>query len=85
MVLINKEQVVVQGSVQEVKRQHGRNVARLKLDHDPDAPWLDELAGVQVTKRRQDYIEMQFQGQASASEPNHVERQPTDQQGLSQT
>jgi ABC-2 type transport system ATP-binding protein len=50
----------VQGSVQEIKRQHGRNVARLKLDNDPEASWLDTLAGVQVTKRRQDYVEMQF-------------------------
>ncbi len=61
MVLINKGQAVVQGSVQEIKHQHGRNVVRLKLDNDPEAPWLDSLAGVQVTKRRQDYIEMQFQ------------------------
>jgi len=50
----------VQGSVREVKRQHGRNVARLKLDNDPEAAWLDALAGVQVTRRRQDYIEMQI-------------------------
>lgn len=61
VVIINKGQTIVQGSVREVKRQHGRNVARLKLDNDPDALWLEELAGVQVTKRRQDYIEMQIQ------------------------
>src|SRR6266478_2986276 len=61
IVLINKGQVVVQGSVQEIKRQHGRNVARLKLDNDPEASWLDALVGVHVTKRRQDYLEMQFQ------------------------
>ncbi len=61
MVLINKGHVVVQGSVWDIKRQHGRNVARLKLDNDPEAPWLDTLAGVHVTNRRQDYIEMQIQ------------------------
>src|SRR5579859_5445268 len=61
IVIINKGQSVVQGSVREVKRQHGRNVARLKLDNDPEAPWLDQLEGVQVTKRREDYIEMQIQ------------------------
>lgn len=61
IVIINKGESVVQGSVQEVKRQHGRNVARLKLDNDPEARWLETLAGVQVTKRRQDYIEMQIQ------------------------
>src|SRR5205085_10306803 len=60
VVIINKGQTVVQGSVREVKRQHGRNVARLKLDNDPEAAWLDALAGVQVTRRRQDYIEMQI-------------------------
>src|SRR5579883_3249098 len=61
IVIINKGQSVVQGSVSAIKRQHGRNVAHLKLDNDSEALWLDQLAGVQVTKRRQDYIEMQFQ------------------------
>jgi len=61
IVIIHKGQIIVQGSVQEVKRQHGRNVVRLKLDNDPDARWLDTLEGVQVTKRRQDYIEMRIQ------------------------
>ncbi len=60
VVIINKGQTIVQGSVREVKRQHGRNVARLKLDNDAEARWLEELPGVQVTKRRQDYIEMQI-------------------------
>ena len=47
--------------MREVKRQQGRNVARLKLDNDPEASWLEQLAGVQVTKRREDYIEMHIQ------------------------
>jgi ABC-2 type transport system ATP-binding protein len=61
MVLINKGQVVIQGSVREIKRQHGRHMVRLKLENDPEASWLDTLAGVQVTKRREDYIEMHIQ------------------------
>jgi ABC-2 type transport system ATP-binding protein len=61
VVIINKGQTIVQGSVRDVKRQHGRNVIRLKLDNDPEARWLDTLEGIQVTKRRQDYIEMQIQ------------------------
>lgn len=61
VLIINKGQTVIAGSVRDVKRQHGRNVARLKLDNDPEALWLDALEGVQVTKRRQDYIEMQLQ------------------------
>jgi ABC-2 type transport system ATP-binding protein len=65
MVLINKGHVVVEGRVQEIKRQHGRHVARLTLDNDPEAPWLEQLPGVQVTKRRQDYLEMQLQADLS--------------------
>ena len=61
ILIINKGQTIISGSVREVKRQHGRNVARLKLDNDAEARWLDTLEGVQVTKRRQDYIEMQMQ------------------------
>jgi ABC-2 type transport system ATP-binding protein len=61
ILIINKGQTIVQGSVREIKRQHGRNMARLKLDNDPDALWLDTLEGIHVTKRRQDYIEMQIQ------------------------
>jgi len=60
VVIINKGQTIVQGGVRAVKRQPGRNVARLKLDNDPQAAWLDMLPGVQVTRRRQDYIEMQI-------------------------
>jgi ABC-2 type transport system ATP-binding protein len=37
IVIINKGQSVVQGSVREVKRQQGRHVARLTLDNDPEA------------------------------------------------
>ena len=61
IVIINQGQSVVQGSVREVKRQYGRNVARLKLDNDPEVSWLEQLPGVQVTKRREDYIEMHIQ------------------------
>ena len=61
IVIINKGQSIVQGNVREVKRQHGRNLVHLKLENDPEATWLDTLEGVQVTKRRQDYIEMHIQ------------------------
>jgi len=61
IVIINQGQSVVAGSVREVKRQQGRNVARLKLDNDPEVSWLEQLPGVQVTKRREDYIEMHIQ------------------------
>jgi ABC-2 type transport system ATP-binding protein len=56
--IIHKGRGVMQGSIAEIKRRHGRNVVRLKIDDDPEATWLDVLPGVTVTKRRQDYIEM---------------------------
>ena len=58
VLIIDQGRTIIRGSVREVKRQEGRNVARLKLDNDAEALWLDTLEGVQVTKRRQDYIEM---------------------------
>jgi ABC-2 type transport system ATP-binding protein len=61
IVIINKGQSVIQGSLREVKRQQGRQVVRLKLENDPEARWHEQLPGVQVTKRREDYIEMQIQ------------------------
>jgi ABC-2 type transport system ATP-binding protein len=61
IVIINQGQSVVGGSVREVKRQQGRHVVRLKLENDLDAGWLKQLPGVQVTRRREDYIEMHIQ------------------------
>ena len=69
VVIINKGQSVVQGNVQEIKHQHGRNVIRVKFDDDPEARWLDTLQGVRVDKRRQDYIEMHMEADFN---PNHV-------------
>src|SRR5215472_10941368 len=60
VLIINKGQAVVQGSVRDVKRRYGRNVVRLKLDNDPEIHWLDYMQDVQVMKRRQDYVEMQI-------------------------
>ncbi len=61
IVIINKGQSVVQGSVREVKRQQGRHVVRLKLENDPQTEWLEQIPGVQVTKRREDYIVMNIE------------------------
>ncbi len=69
VVIINKGRSVVQGNVQDIKRQHGRNVIRLKLDNDPEARWLDTLQGVRVDKRRQDYIEMRME---PGFNPTHI-------------
>jgi ABC-2 type transport system ATP-binding protein len=79
ILIINKGQAIVQGSVREVKRQHGRNVVRLKLDNDPEARWLETLSGVQVTKRRQDYIEMHIQANLN---PNLIVEAALQQGGI---
>jgi ABC-2 type transport system ATP-binding protein len=69
VLIIDQGRTIIRGSVREVKRQEGRNVARLKLDNDAEASWLDTLEGVKVTKRRQDYIEMNIQ---STVNPNLI-------------
>ncbi len=69
ILIINKGQAVVHGSVQDVRRQHGRNLARLKLDNDPEIRWLDAFPGVRVTQRRQNYVEMQM---APDLNPNRI-------------
>jgi ABC-2 type transport system ATP-binding protein len=56
--LINKGELVLGGSVRQVKRSTGRQVLRLALDNDPEIRWLDAIPGVTVTHRRQDYVEM---------------------------
>lgn len=79
VLIINKGQAVVQGSVRYVKRRHGRNVVRLKLDNDPEVRWLDDMPDIQVTKRRQDYIEMQIQSDLN---PNIILEAALQQGGL---
>jgi ABC-2 type transport system ATP-binding protein len=69
ILLINQGKSLVQGSVRDIKRQHGRQYARLKLDNDSQAAFLDELEGVQVIRRRQDYIEMHLQ---PGFDPNRI-------------
>jgi ABC-2 type transport system ATP-binding protein len=58
IVIINKGRLVIQGSVRDIKHRQGRSVARLKLDNDPQARCLEALSAVQITKRREDYVEM---------------------------
>ncbi len=58
LVIINKGQIVVGGNLREIKRSTGKMVVRLALDNDPELLWLDRIPGVTITKRRQDYVEM---------------------------
>lgn len=58
IVIINKGQVMVSGTVQQVKRQKGRKLVRLALNDDREVRWLDTMPGVDVKARRQDYVEV---------------------------
>jgi ABC-2 type transport system ATP-binding protein len=66
--IINKGQVVVEGSVRQVKRSAGRSVVRLALDNDQQIAWLDQVPGVTVTKRRQDYVEFNLTAPATTDQ-----------------
>lgn len=61
VVIINKGQIVVSGDTQQVKRNAGRKVLRLAEEDDRAIRWLDDIPGIHVTKRRQDYVEMTLQ------------------------
>jgi ABC-2 type transport system ATP-binding protein len=58
--IINKGQIVIGGPLRQVKRSSGRTLVRLAIDNDPVIPWLDQIPGVKVLKRRQDYVEMEL-------------------------
>jgi ABC-2 type transport system ATP-binding protein len=55
--IIDRGRVIVSGAVRDVKRAMGRQVVRLSVEGDGVA-WLDELPGVDVSARREDYVEL---------------------------
>jgi ABC-2 type transport system ATP-binding protein len=57
--IVDRGRVVVSGSVRDVRRSGGRQMVRLAVEGDPEMAWLAELDGVRVTRRGQDYTEMQ--------------------------
>lgn len=69
IVIINKGQIVIEGSVQQVKRRSGRKVVRLALENDPEIRWLDAMPGINIAKRRQDYVEINL---APNTDPDQI-------------
>jgi ABC-2 type transport system ATP-binding protein len=55
--ILDRGRVVIGGTVRDVRRSTGRQVVRLAVEGDPQIDWLAALAGVQVTRRGQDYVE----------------------------
>jgi ABC-2 type transport system ATP-binding protein len=56
--IVDRGRVVVHGAVRDVKRDMGRRVVRLATADGGDAAWLEELDGVRIGRRREDYLEM---------------------------
>jgi ABC-2 type transport system ATP-binding protein len=55
--IIDHGRVIVSGPVRDVKRAMGRQVVRLSVEGN-GVGWLDELPGVDVSARREDYVEL---------------------------
>jgi ABC-2 type transport system ATP-binding protein len=83
--LIDRGRLIESGPVREVKRRMGRQVVRLSVERtdgaasDGDgaggAGWVDEMPGVTVTRRGEDYVEMHV---SSGTDPESVLRAAID-------
>jgi ABC-2 type transport system ATP-binding protein len=57
--IVDRGRVVVSGAVRDVKRAMGRQVVRLATDgNGHGTEWLEGIPGVELTMRREDYIEL---------------------------
>ncbi|MDQ3690035.1 MAG: ATP-binding cassette domain-containing protein [Chloroflexota bacterium] len=57
--IVDRGRVVVSGAVRDVKRAMGRQVVRLATDgNGHGTEWLEEIPGVELTTRREDYVEL---------------------------
>jgi ABC-2 type transport system ATP-binding protein len=58
--IVDRGNVVVSGSLRDVKRAMGRQVVRLATDGDGHGVgWLSDLPGVTLTAEREDFVELQ--------------------------
>lgn len=63
--IIKRGELVRYGNLRQIKRATGRTVVRLALENDTAIAWLDNIPGVSVTKRREDYVEMNVTSQVN--------------------
>ncbi len=61
IVILDRGRIVVGGPVRQVRRSTGRQVVRLAVEGDDEVAWLDELPGVHVKRRGQDYAEAEVE------------------------
>jgi ABC-2 type transport system ATP-binding protein len=57
--ILDRGEVVVCGSVRDVRRSTGRQVVRLAVEGDSELAWLGEVPGLRVARRGEDYSEAQ--------------------------
>jgi ABC-2 type transport system ATP-binding protein len=57
--IVDAGRVVVSGTVRDVKRAMGRQVVRLAVEGADGDGWVEQLTGVTLTRRGQDYLELQ--------------------------
>jgi ABC-2 type transport system ATP-binding protein len=56
--IVDRGRIVVSGPTREVKRSTGRRVVRLGVSGDAGLPWLADLDRIRVTRRGEDYTEL---------------------------
>jgi ABC-2 type transport system ATP-binding protein len=80
--IIDRGRVVVSGPLREVKRAMKRRIVRLAIDGGDGVAWLEQMPGVSVTRRGEDYVELQVSAdrdpetilQAAIGRGEHVTR-----------
>ncbi|MDH4333799.1 MAG: ATP-binding cassette domain-containing protein [Chloroflexota bacterium] len=57
--IVDAGRVVVSGTVRDVKRAMGRQVVRLATEEADGGDWVEQLPGVTLIRRGEDYLELQ--------------------------
>ncbi len=57
--IVDRGRVVVSGPLREVKRAMNRQIVRLATEGGDGIAWLERLPGVTLTRRGEDYVELQ--------------------------
>jgi ABC-2 type transport system ATP-binding protein len=69
--ILDRGRVVVAGTVREVRRSTGRQMVRVAVEGDSEMAWLAAIDGVRVTRRGQDFTEVEV---APGHDPGEILR-----------
>lgn len=69
--ILDRGRVVVSGTVREVRRSTGRQMVRVAVEGDAEMAWLAGIDGVRVTRRGQDFTEVEV---APGHDPGEILR-----------